>query len=273
MEIDPALVESNGLVSLFSQDLLPADLSEDRKVFLTRLNFCDVDLWKGNGDIPANRSIFLARAGEKYIGAYIIVDFNRDAKDWWSNRIWDSLSEHEPEFYEKAVANSRSILLPNGLVVDREWRKKGVYRQMMNNVIDTFSPAVILSPSKSPASVEARAIVTGERGYRTFFGLEEITPDYTQGEIPVVINTLRTYCRWINYDDIYRYNNMRTHTSRFIRFDSPEVSDLSIPDVSSSSPRIREVFRDVRALQRRTNRSGHPVSILKPLISVRADLL
>ena len=66
---------------------------------------------------------------------------------------------------------------------------------------------------------------------------------------------------------------MRTHTSRFIRFDSPEVSDLSIPDVSSSSPRIREVFRDVRALQRRTNRSGHPVSILKPLISVRADLL
>jgi len=276
-QIPPEIIESSGLASLCSQDLIPASVPHEKLLELVRGNFgMDRDtFFKDKDGDAAHRQMFMASVGERSIGLLSFLELGLDAVDNRSSVSWKFIQDNAPEFYEKVESRPGPILWSNGLVVDREWRRSGVYRSLMSQAIETLNPALIVSTSKHPVSVEARAAIVGEKGYRTFFGYDEITPGTILEERPTkLLATLRGVDIWLYSGDLCKNKKGEpNYNSLVVRFSNLDVNDREIPDVSHSNEKIKNAFQLVIDAQRRVNSSHRRQSISDTLISVRGDLL
>jgi hypothetical protein len=262
---------SNGIVDLLSQEF-PKDTTEEAKIKDALAMFSSEKGWWNDREESLELISFFAKSADKYIGVLSITDFNNNAKDHWSTQVWNFLRERTGNFAEKAALTSGHFLLASGVVVDESWRRSGVYSKLTNYMLNDLNPAVVMGTSSSPIAVEARAVVMKNRGYRTFYGKEEITPDFTGCGKPEALDPIRM----LSIPGVlYRLDEVEKDLKE--ASDPMCIKELDVnefpPDISSVSPRIKAVFQKVIEKQTQANIVGEPLYVFNSLISIRKDLL
>jgi ribosomal protein S18 acetylase RimI-like enzyme len=210
-------------------------------------------------DKPPTRVTYIAEAEDKAVGFVVLNTLPLHQPDPLGVAFLSWMDIYNPMF-SQALQKSRSTIAHiHGMGTDSECSGQGVQRRLWQHVATDIRPDIFLSESKNPAAVTAIAAATGPLGYKTYFGLTEVTPNADPNiSTPEVIGDI-----------------IDTDVSLFggesgLIFAPRTHFPAQTPDVRNFPPVIRGAFERVTAAQ---SLAQPEIIVVQPLISIRNTLL
>ncbi len=144
-------------------------------------------------------------------------------------------------YWERLDENSRNQLLTysdqvvgiNGIVILPQYQGLGLGQQLLTQMVEKLKPALIMGGTKTPSAVLARSRSLEKLGYRSFYGLAEVTPSQPQASTRIHFPFAKAH--WAT----------RSVTAEGIYLKSPDILRPDVPNVSKVPSFIAEAFRPV----------------------------
>lgn len=151
-----------------------------------------------------------------------------------------------------------------GIVVHPTYQNTGIASNLIRVMTDYYKPSVILGQTKTPEAVMVRSKVLAEVGYRSFYGLCEVTPgsDYTnEGEgLDFIHGAFASE----------QFAEGQFLSERGIYFVDPDILPSYMPDTMNVTPGIQRAFVPVIEAQEFAGRLKTAGSVL---VSVKDSLI
>lgn len=208
------------------------------------------------GDDDKRTLIFLAFDGRIACGSLVYKQIDNEEES--GTRFWSQLAKEASDVARKMRESNLSAQDTLGFVIDKNHQgQNNVSTLLVGHALATLRPGIVLGETKTPKAVLARG---SWQNYRTFFGNDEVT----KGNVRVAANEHKGV--------LAAYYARTQDTPDSFEVIYTEIRTLSpyIPDVKDFPEHIQRGFQPIINAQRA---AGNTKTAIKPLISIRADLL
>lgn len=214
-------------------------------------------------DVPLNED-FINRRGEvEYHCAEIVYLAKLDNIEIASLSVNTRPNTLTDPFWEELRA--RRTIPPNpdllaiymhGVVVHPSYRYKGIASQLLRTMTEYYSPSVILGQTKTPEAVAVRSKVLAKMGYRSFYGLCEVTPECENSNESEVLDFVHAALA----SEYFAIGQVIY--DRGIYFVDPDILPSYVPETTRVAPEIRRAFVPVVEAQNAVGLSKSAASVL-----------
>lgn len=148
----------------------------------------------------------------------------------------------------------------HGIVVYPSMRVRGIASQLLEKMVEDFNPVVILGQTKTPEAVLTRSKVLDKYGYRTFYGLCEVTPG-------------TDYEKEYEGSDFIKAafaSEEEKPSNTGIYFVNPNILLPYFPKTDEFPPEIQRAFKPIQQAQQTV---GQDLTATTVLISIKSSVL
>lgn len=243
-----------------------------RDVDITNPNLVELITKGYTFDAPLLSEDFINRRGEvEYHFAEIVYFAKLDNIEVASLSINTRPNTLTDPFWEELRARRPIAPDPNllaiymqGIVVHPSHRNKGIASQLLRSMTDYYRPSVILGQTKTQEAVAVRSKVLTEVGYRSFYGLCEVTPGCSDSKESDGLDFIQAAFA------TEHFALGQVTSDRGIYFVDPDILPSYVPDVRHGTPEIQRAFAPVVEAQKAVGLSKTAASVL---VSVENSLL
>ncbi len=199
------------------------------------------------------RLIFIAFNQGKAVGSLIVKQLpDGFEKDEYAKRFWQRLNSN----LLLSRDMTRTACHIAGISVLPEYQNQGIGTKLLQNATEELDQAIVAGGSKSAKLVTVQSNGLAPLGYRTFFGMYEVTPGmegiFTKIHQPI----LDAYLYCINHTDI-------VYSSRNL--------PKGIPDTTTYSERIQTAFKPLA--ERIISQGEAEGALIQPVLSIKQEIL
>jgi len=195
-------------------------------------------------------TVFVAKEGNEILGSLIFVRWDETETNEPGKRFWSRLRE------QRTAPAGEIACLIGGIVVNPNFRNRGVGKFLYQQALEIVKPAVIVGHTKTVDAVLLRSKLNG---YRTGYGPTEVTSDSDlQGDFRPFIHAF-----------LYADNEEVLLPEGIVYLHSEGISP-TIPNTEGYPLSIQHAFEPVIHAQQRL---GQANTVMAPLISVKTSFI
>lgn len=205
--------------------------------------------------------IFLALSGGRAVGSLSTIDWS-PAEPNRGEPFWRRLGELNYRLSQRALDFSGRAFAIAGIVTHPEARDRKIAKRLLQTAVKSLHPAAVVSQTKTPAAVLARANALRELDYRTYYGIHEVTSGSEQLGLYAFVPAELT--------EAYLYARQDTMDEYGLMYQDAEFLLPEVPDTDGFPSYIQKAFKDVIKGQQRVSNTK---TVTKPIISVHRTIL
>lgn len=228
------------------------ELVTDGYGFNTDILYDEFGYWRGRAEYHFAEIVYIVKNNDVEIASLSVNPrYNND-----NDPFWKELRGRRPDLSDPNLL----ACYIQGVVVHPSWRNRGIASELLDIMTDYYQPVIIIGQTKTPEAVAVRSKVLHKYGYRSFYGLHEVTPgdNLTKDNrgLDFVHAALISEDRQVNEKGVYSVD--------------PDVLPSYIPNTTNFPAEIQRAFVPVIDTQESV---GSLKSAASVLVSVRDSIL